>query len=175
MKEHHRHEAVYRFCVRCAGELAPRVVKRGEPERLVCQRCEYVHYLDPKVSAGTILVTDGKMVLVQRGTEPSYGKWVFPGGFVDRGETLEQAAIREAKEEVGVDVSIDGLVGAYSYEGSPVIIIVYAATITGGELRPLDEVLDLRLFLRDEIPWHDLAFPSTRDALLDYCQQFWPE
>ncbi len=175
MNEHHRHESVYRFCVRCGGELALSLVKAGDPERLVCQKCGFVLYLDPKLAVGAILLKDEKLVLVQRSIEPGYGKWVFPGGYVDRGEKLEQAAIREAKEEAGIDVSIDGLVGVYSYEGAPVVIVVYSAAIVGGELRPLDESLDLMLFSRDQIPWDDLAFPSTRDALHDYCDRFWPD
>ena len=163
----------HRYCLRCAGELRLREIKAGDPKRLVCDRCEYIHYLDPKVSACTILIQDGKLALLKRAIEPGLGKWVFPGGFVDRGETLEQAAIREAKEEAGVDVSLKGLIGAYSYQGSPVVIIVYAATIETGELRPLDEMLDLKLCAREEIPWNDLAFPSTADAIRDFYRGSW--
>lgn len=173
MTTHHHLDSNYRYCLRCAGKLSLKVIKTGDPKRLVCERCDYVHYLDPKVSACTILTQDGKLVLLKRGIEPGLGKWVFPGGFVDRGETLEQAAIREAKEEAGVDVSLKGLVGAYSYEGSMVVIIVYAATIEGGELRALDEMLELKLFPQEEVPWNDLAFPSTADAIRDYYRGCW--
>ena len=171
---HSHQEQTYRFCVRCGSALAPKVIKPGDPERLVCQECGSIHYLDPKVSACSIIRKDNKLVLLKRGIEPGYGKWVFPGGYVDRGEKLEQAAIRETKEETGVDVCIDELVGGYSYQGSPVIVIVYAATILGGELRAMDEALEICLYTRDEIPWDDLAFPSTSDALKDYCRRFWP-
>ncbi len=149
------------------------MVKPGDPERPVCRECGFVHYLDPKVSACAIITVDNKLVLLKRGIQPGYGKWVFPGGYVDRGEELEQAAIRETREETGVDVRIDGLVGAYSYGGSPVIVVVYAATILAGELQALDESIGLRLFERGKIPWDDLAFPSTSDALKDYYRQSW--
>ena len=86
-------------------------------------------YLDPKVAVGTIIRTeDARLVLVRRAIEPGYGLWVFPGGFVDRGEELPKAAIREAREESGLEVRLDRLVNIYSYPDAAVIIIVYAAT-----------------------------------------------
>ena len=87
-------------------------------------------YLDPKVAVGTIIETpDSRLVLVRRAIEPGYGLWVFPGGYVDRGEELTAAAIREAREESGLDVRLDGLVNIYSYSGNSPIIVVYAATV----------------------------------------------
>ena len=150
-----------------------RLVKEGEPERLVCEACGYIQYLNPKIASGAIVRQNGKLLLLRRGIEPAYGKWVFPGGFVDAGETLEGAAIRESMEEAGIRVSIDGLIGAYSYDGSPVVIIVYAGTIVEGQPRALDESIDIDFFERDEIPWDDLAFPSTKDSIKEYCDRYW--
>jgi ADP-ribose pyrophosphatase YjhB (NUDIX family) len=167
----HDHDPVYRFCPRCGGHLALRVLKAGEPARLVCTSCEEVLYLDPKVAVGTIIAhEDGRVVLVQRAIEPGYGRWVFPGGYVDRGETLELAAVREAREECGLDVRLDGLVNLYSYAGRAPIIIVYAATHVGGALCADDESLDARWFTQHEIPWSALAFPSTYEGLTEYFQ-----
>ena len=78
-------------------------------------------------------------MLVRRAIEPGYGKWVFPGGYVDRGEPLTTAAIREAREECGLDVRLDGLVNIYSYAGRAPVIVVYAATAIGGTLAADDE------------------------------------
>src|SRR4051795_10723846 len=123
----------YRFCPRCGGSLEKRNLRPVDPERLVCTACEFVFYLDPKVAVGTIIRTaDSQLVLVRRAIEPGYGLWVFPGGFVDRGEALTQAAIREAREESGLDVRLDRLVNIYSYPEAAVIVIVYAATALGG-------------------------------------------
>lgn len=162
-------EPVYRFCPSCGGTLQQRLLKQGDPQRLVCAACGFVFYLDPKVAVGTIIRgDDSRIVLVRRAIEPGYGLWVFPGGYVDRGEEIRAAAIREAREEAGLRVRLDGLLNIYSYPGRPLIVIVYAATALGGELCPDDECLEVRLFSPDEIPWNELAFPSTHEALRDY-------
>jgi ADP-ribose pyrophosphatase YjhB (NUDIX family) len=162
-------ESTYRFCPTCGGTLERRIVKKGEPHRLVCARCGFVFYLDPKVAVGTIIRTDTSgLVLVRRAIDPGYGLWVFPGGYVDRGEEITAAAMREAKEEAGLDVRLDGMVNVYSYPGRPLIIVVYAASIVGGELCTDDECLEARVFAKDEIPWSALAFRSTHEALEEY-------
>ena len=126
-------------------------------------------YLDPKVAVGTIIETvDSRLVLVRRAIEPGYGLWVFPGGYVDRGEEITAAAIREAREESGLDVRLESLVNIYSYSGNSPIIIVYAATVVGGELCSDEECLEARLFDADTIPWNELALRSTTEALRDY-------
>jgi 8-oxo-dGTP diphosphatase len=161
-----------RFCARCGGALEPRLLKASEPERLVCIKCSFVHYVDPKVAVGTIISDEhGRIVLVKRAIEPGYGKWVFPGGFIDRGETVEAAALREAREECGLDIRLDRLINIYSYPGVAVIIIAFAATITGGCLNCDDEGLEAQLFEPEQIPWEELAFTSTRDALQEFLRR----
>jgi ADP-ribose pyrophosphatase YjhB (NUDIX family) len=161
----------YRFCPTCAGSLEARLLKQGDPERLVCTRCGQVLYLDPKVAVGTIIrAADQRLVLVRRAIEPGYGLWVFPGGYVDRGEDVRTAAIREAREEAGLDVRLDGLLNIYSYAPRSLIVIVYAATAVGGELCADEECLEADLFTPDQIPWDQLAFHSTRQALREYLE-----
>ena len=135
----------------------------------MCRKCGYVVYLDPKVAVGTIVRNEaGGIALVRRAIEPGYGKWVFPGGYVDRGEEPTVAAIREAREEASLEIRIDGLINLYAYPGVVPIIIVYAATCVGGELRAADESLDAAWFDVSELPWNELAFRSTHDALRDH-------
>jgi 8-oxo-dGTP diphosphatase len=93
---------------------------------------------------------------------------VFPGGFVDRGEEVVVAAIREAREEAGLDVQIDRLLNVYSYPGRAPVIIVYVASITGGTLALDDESTEARFFPPDDIPWDELAFRSTHEALREF-------
>jgi 8-oxo-dGTP diphosphatase len=159
----------FRFCPRCGGGLERRSLKATEPERLVCAACAFVFYLDPKIAVGTIIRTDTqRLVLVRRAIEPGYGKWVFPGGYVDRGEPLTDAAIREAREECGLDVRLDALVNIYSYPGRTPIIVVYAATAIGGTLCIDDECLESAEFEAERLPWDQLAFRSTHEGLHDY-------
>ena len=162
----------YRFCPRCGGRLEGRTIKEGEPERLVCGRCGFVFYLGPKLVAGAIAELDGGIVLIQRSIEPGYGKWTFPGGFVERGEVAESAAARETLEETGLEIEVGGIVGLYTYEGQIPAIAVFAARVLRGEPAPLDETLDVKSFPRDELPWAEMAFPSTERALKDYLRRF---
>jgi ADP-ribose pyrophosphatase YjhB (NUDIX family) len=159
----------FRFCPKCGGALDRRLLKATEPERLVCARCGFVFYLDPKIAVGTIIRSEAdRLVLVRRAIEPGYGKWVFPGGYVDRGEPLVEAARREAREECGLDVRIDGLVNIYSYAGRTPVIVVYAATAIGGALACDEECLEFGEFGEASIPWDALAFKSTAEGLRDY-------
>ncbi len=160
---------IHRFCSRCAHPLVVKPLKPGDPARPVCEGCGHIVYLDPKVAVGTIIRSDdGKVALVRRAIEPGYGKWVFPGGYVDRGEPLLAAAVREAMEESCLRIRIDGLVNIYSYAGTVPVIVVYAATCVGGNLAADDESLDAGWFGEPDLPWKNLAFRSTREGLRDY-------
>ncbi|MFQ5682394.1 MAG: NUDIX domain-containing protein [Candidatus Binatia bacterium] len=169
----HVHDPIeYRFCPRCGGKLERRRLKPIEPERLVCRRCSFIFYLDPKVVAGTIFSIDDRVALLRRGVEPATGKWVYPGGYVDRGERVQDAAIRETQEECHLTVKLCSLLGVYSYSGSPVVIVTYVAEIKAGQLKAGDETLEAKTFAAADIPWDELAFPSTRDALEDYVRLY---
>jgi 8-oxo-dGTP diphosphatase len=161
----------YEFCPCCGSRLGVRLLKRGDPERLVCESCGFVFYLGPKLVAGAIAELDGGIVLIQRDIEPGYGKWTFPGGFVERGERAEAAAEREVLEESGLEIAVGEIVGLYTYEGEVPAIAVFAAEVTGGEPTPLDETMDVRSFPHDGLPWTEMAFPSTEQALKDYLRK----
>ena len=165
----HVHDAAFRFCPPCGGPLESRLLKDGDPPRLVCRACGFVFYLDPKLAVGTVISDEAnRIVLVRRAIEPGYGKWVFPGGYVDRGEEVQAAAVREAREEVGLEVRIDRLINIYSYTGRTPVVVVYAATMIGGSLGCDDEGLEARFFEAATIPWDELAFRSTQQALREF-------
>jgi ADP-ribose pyrophosphatase YjhB (NUDIX family) len=157
-----------RFCPLCGGALERRTV--GPEGRLepVCTRCGFVFYLNHKVVAGTIPESDGRILLTRRAINPSYGKWTFPGGFVDWGEPVAAAAVRETWEETGLRVDLGGLVGVYSYPGSPIVIVVYRAAVTGGTLATCHENDRVEWVAPADIPWEELAFPSTHEALREF-------
>lgn len=161
----------FRFCPLCAGNLDTRILKEQEPPRLVCSRCDFVFYMDPKVVACAIVEIDSRIVLVKRDIEPQRGKWVLPGGYVDRGEEVAAAALRETMEECGLQTSIKRLHGVYSYPGRAAVVVVYVLERLSGNLIAGDESSQAGLYLREEIPWKELAFQSTADALMDYFNQ----
>lgn len=168
----HHHGAPARFCSRCAEPLVRRAV---EGKTLpVCPRCGWVVYADPKVAAATIIEERGRVLLLRRAVEPARGRWTFPGGYVDRGEPVPEAAAREAFEEAGVEVAVGGLLGVYSRRGEPVVLIVYRARVTAGQPRPGVEALEVRWAAPEEIPWAGLAFPSTAAALTDWREALSP-
>jgi ADP-ribose pyrophosphatase YjhB (NUDIX family) len=166
---HPHEERPYSHCPMCGGDLELRSIKAREPDRLVCGRCGFIFYQDPKVAVGTLITDEhGHIVLVRRAIEPGYGKWVIPGGFVDRGEEVTKAAMREAREEAGLDVRLERLINVYSYPGRAPVIIMYLASIVSGCLECDDEGIEARFFHPDEIPWDELAFQATRDALTEF-------
>ena len=171
--EGHAHGHIeYRYCPKCGGQLDKKIVKATEPKRLVCQACSFIFYQDPKVVAGTLFTLNGGIVLLQRGVEPALGKWVFPGGYVDRGESVQDAAVRETKEESQLDVRLGPLLNVYSYPRSPNVIVVYTAQVIGGSLAAADESTDAQVFAPAKLPWHELGFDSTKDALNDYIRAY---
>ncbi|MFC1840828.1 NUDIX domain-containing protein [Thermodesulfobacteriota bacterium] len=166
------HNYIFRHCPVCGNELQSSVMKNNEPPRLVCrdESCRFVFYLDPKLVACAIVEKDNKIILLKRALSPEKGKWVMPGGYVDRGEVVEDAAVRETREECKVDIELKKILGVYSYDGYLEVVIVYLAEYKSGELAAGDENTDVRLLDPGEIPWDNLAFESTRDALKDYCE-----
>jgi ADP-ribose pyrophosphatase YjhB (NUDIX family) len=111
---------------------------------------------------------EGRIWLLRRNIEPGYGRWTFPGGYVDLGERVPDAAIRETREETLLDIRLDDLLNVYSYDHVGVVLVVYLATVMGGVAGRTSESQEVRAFELSEIPWEELAFPSTREALSDF-------
>ena len=166
----HRHltPETVRFCPLGGAGLERRPVEPDRHPEMVCGGCEFVYYLDQKVVAGTVPMQDGRILLTRRAIHPAHGKWTFPGGYVDWGEPVDAAALRETWEETGLTVELGGLVGVYSYEKSPVVIVVYEARVLSGTLTLCHENDRLEWVTPAEIPWEELAFPSTVEALRDF-------
>jgi 8-oxo-dGTP diphosphatase len=156
------------FCLECGTALEAR--HQEDRERPTCPACGFIHYLDPKVAVAVVLGDEGGVLLGRRRIDPGSGRWSFPAGYVNRGEVLEDAAVREVEEELGVAVRLTGLVGVYSEPGNAVILIVYAGEITAGHPRPdHHEVSEVHRFALDDLPF-DLAFPHDRRVLEDWKQ-----
>ncbi len=134
--------------------------------RRVCPACGYVHFTDPKVGVGVLVVEGDRVLLVRRGVEPERGKWSLPAGFLDQGEDPRQTAAREALEEAGLTVAVEELLDVFHNppgRGGASIFILYRARRLAGEPAPGDDADDARFFPLDALP--ELAFPSTRAAI----------
>jgi ADP-ribose pyrophosphatase YjhB (NUDIX family) len=151
-----------RYCPRCAAEATVRY-----PRSITCPACGYGAYYNPKPVACGIVRRDDRIVLMRRATEPGRGRWTMPGGFVDLGESVPQAARREIAEELAIEAEIGDLVGVYSSPSDRVVVVVYAAEALG-EPRTTEEALEVKAFAPDEIPWQELAFWSDEQALREY-------
>jgi 8-oxo-dGTP diphosphatase len=152
------------FCPICGHSLITRLV--GDRPRRACPACDYVHYTDPKVGVGALVVEDGKILLVKRIMAPERGKWSIPAGFLDQGEDPQRTAEREVLEETGLRVRVDELLDVYTNpleQGGASIFILYRADLLDGVLRAGDDAADAAFFAVDELP--DLAFTSTHAAI----------
>lgn len=157
-----------RFCQQCGGAVIKTLPVNGGPP-FVCGSCGQRIYLDPKVAvAAVVRGDDGRVLLMKRAQkDQAHGLWILPGGHVDRGEVTEEAALREVAEETGLRVELDRLLGVYTYPENPVVLIVYLAHPIGGRMLAGPEALDIALFEPDSIPWDDLGYYSTGQAIKD--------
>jgi len=151
-----------RFCPRCAAEA-----RVSFPRELRCEHCGYHALWSPEpVAAAIPRDADGRIWLLRRALDPGRGLWTFPGGFVDLGESVEDGARRETREEMGIEIELGALVGVYSRADDRIALIVYEGTPLGVP-EALDEALEVRAFAVADVPWDELAFWSTERALRD--------
>jgi 8-oxo-dGTP diphosphatase len=149
------------YCPNCGTLLQD--VEHDGVVRPTCPSCEFIEYKNPKVAVAVLAGMDGKVLLGRRNHQPGMGLWTFPSGYVDAGEVVETAAIRETLEETGVSVRLERLMAVRSHPGNPVVLIVFAGTIVGGEPCAGPECTEVALFPLDKLP--ELAFPHDEDLI----------
>lgn len=157
-----------RYCPQCTAELARGTPAGDTHERLFCAGCGYIHYVNPKIIAGCIIERDGKYLLCQRAIPPRPGTWTLPAGFMESGETTEDAALREVWEETGVRADILCPYSIFSVPRISEVYIIFRASVIEetGSFGP--ETLDYRFFAPDEIPWEEIYYPAIRQILERY-------
>ncbi|GAB4573157.1 MAG: hypothetical protein Kow0077_14690 [Anaerolineae bacterium] len=158
------------FCPNCGSTLV--LAEAAGRTRPVCPDCGFVYYKNPIPAVGVLIEKDGGLVLVQRGQPPDVGEWALPSGFVEADESVEEAAIREALEETGLEIALRDMVGVFSFpDGPPTsgIIVFYRARVIGGELHAGDDAQDVRVFPPEAIP--ELPFRTHRQALARWQQR----
>ena len=152
------------YCQICGLKLKKHKLKKES--QLYCTNCKTFSYLDPKVATVILIENNKTLLLVKRDIEPHIGCWSFPSGYVDRGEKIEEAAIREVKEETHIDIKITNLQGVYSGKG-PVVLIVYKAIPLDPSIgMPKEEVQEINWFPIKKLP--ALPFPYDDEIISDY-------
>src|SRR3989338_577410 len=160
----------YKFCPKCGGAL-----EKKSHNLLQCLQCSYEFWVNPSPSASVIIENDqNEVLLVKRAVPPHQGAWDIPGGFMEPGESFIQAAKREIREELEVEIEITHLLGAYpdlySYKGAnnPCLSLISAAKITSGELKVADDFSGYRYFAKSKVLELQIAFTGVRAALREY-------
>lgn len=150
------------YCQQCGQPTEEREVDgRMRP---VCTSCGAVTWIDPKLAVAVVIEHDGKVLLGLRADGArEAGKWGIPAGFVDRGEVVEDVAVREMAEETGLAVDLGPVLTVVSHPGEPVVLVVYAATGFRGEPRPGDDLAEIGWFAPDALP--EMAFAHDADIL----------
>lgn len=155
------------YCAQCGGKLCVQEMD-GSP-RPVCVRCGHVVYLNPAPSIAAILVRDGRVLLVKRNIEPGLGLWSLPGGFIEENETVEEAVVREVREETGLSCVPRKLCDAHAMRSAvygSILVLCFVADIDGGELNAGGDAEETRFFPTDQLP--EIAFDIHRTFLNKY-------
>jgi ADP-ribose pyrophosphatase YjhB (NUDIX family) len=159
------------FCSHCGAVDMKRVLPLGDIGiRYTCFACGTVHYQNPNIVAGCVATWDDKVVLCRRAIEPFAGLWTIPAGYLESGETVEEAARREAHEEGGVSVGRLDLMSLYNLPMFGEVYLVYRGALVSPILSAGEESSEVGLFSPSDIPWDSLAFPMAREALAFWMQ-----
>ncbi len=157
-----------RFCNQCGADLRYSIPDGDDRKRYICDACGVIHYQNPKIVAGTIPVWKERILLCRRAIEPRKGFWTLPAGFMELGETTEEAAIRETAEEANAVVNIKGLYTMYSLPYISQVHLFFRAELQDGRYSPGSESLETRLFNESDIPWEEISFETVSQTLRCY-------
>jgi len=158
------------FCSNCGARVEVRVPPGDIFPRFVCPACGVIHYENPKLVVGCVPEHEGRILLCKRAIEPRRGFWTVPAGFMENGETLQQAAAREAKEEALADVEIGSLLTIVHVLQAHQVHVFFRATLHAPVFGVGIESLETELVAPEDIPWADIAFPSTEFTLRRYLE-----
>jgi len=138
--------------------------------RAVCDSCGFIHYVNPKIVVGSVVTWQGKFLMCRRAIEPRKGFWTLPAGFMEEGETPEEGAAREAREEACTEIKIRDLLAVYTVRHISQVQLMYRAELTSADFDVGEESQEVSLFDWEDIPWDALAFPSVAWALTQFRQ-----
>jgi len=161
-------DAAINYCSACGAPVVLRVPAGDSVPRHVCDRCNAIHYCNPKLVVGTLPFWDDCVLLCKRAIEPRYGKWTLPAGFMENRETIAAAALRETEEESGAHIELGEMYTLISVPHISQVHVIFRARLLDLHFAPGDETLEVALFREDEIPWDEIAFRTIGMTLRHY-------
>src|SRR5215472_1628355 len=157
-----------KFCSKCGAPVRLLIPAGDNLPRHVCDACGAIHYENPRLVVGCVAEHEGRILLCRRAIEPRRGYWTVPAGFLENGETLEAGAARESWEEAQARVEIGSLVAVVSVVHARQVHIFFRARLPLAEFGVGAESLETELVRAEDVPWPEIAFPSTEYALRRY-------
>lgn len=157
-----------KFCANCSAPVALKIPPGDTLPRYVCDACGTIHYQNPRMVIGCIPEWEDRILLCRRAIEPRYGLWTMPAGFMENGETVAQAALRETLEEANARVELGELYTLLSVPHVNQVHIFYRGRLLDLEFAPGAESLEVDLFAEERIPWERLAFRTISTTLRHY-------
>ena len=159
-----------KFCSECGQPVAVKVPEGDHLPRFVCTACDTIHNQNPRIIAGCVIETEGKILLCKRAIEPRLGYWTIPAGFMENGESVQNAAAREAIEEALAQVEIGSLLAIVNVLHAHQVHIMFRATLRNPAFGVGPESLETALYEEKDIPWPEIAFLSVEFALRRYLE-----
>jgi mutator protein MutT len=160
---------LFHHCPRCGGKITP----APDANQIHCPACGLAYYFNPAVAVAALIRNDRDEILfIRRAKDPAKGKLAAPGGFVDYGETAEEALRREVREEVNLELDSTSYLASYANQYHykdvtyPVLDFYFTATAKSFDnLAALDEVAGLHWARADAVDMEEIAFPTLRKTL----------
>ena len=151
-------------------QFTRRTPEEDDRQRLVCDRCGFVNYENPKIVVGSVATWEDRILLCRRAIDPRIGYWTLPAGYLEQNESPEAGALREAWEEARARLEIDQLLATYAITRISQVQLIYRSRLLTPDIEAGPESREVDLFTWDEIPWDELAFPSVHWALEHFRQ-----
>ena len=159
-----------KFCSECGKTVVHRIPEGDNLPRFICENCDIIHYQNPKLVVGCLPVWNEQILLCKRAIEPSYGLWTLPAGFMENQESLEEAALRESREEANANLEIESIYSVISLPHINQIYVLYRAKLLDLDFYAGPVSLDVQLFNVEDIPWEKLAFKTIEHTLKHFYQ-----
>ncbi|MCD4677586.1 MAG: NUDIX hydrolase [Desulfobacula sp.] len=157
-----------KFCTACGSPTEPKIPPDDDHVRFVCTNCGMVHYSNPKMVVGCISQLNGQVLLCKRNIEPRKGKWTLPAGYLENGESVQDGAARETREETRANVQIIEPYRLFNIVFVDQIYFMFRADLNSEKFGPTNESTDVRLFDEKDIPWDNIAFEVIKQTLEHY-------